>query len=61
MSKTLRVKIPAQTVEIDVEAWTANYGVEGAKAIRADVINYAHGTVTEQFILVGVLAEPSGT
>lgn len=60
MSKTIKVRIPAQTVEIDVEAWTANYGAEGAAEIRADVIRYAHGAVLDQLTHVEVLAEPHG-
>lgn len=47
------------TVDIDPAAWTSNYGVEGAKDIRADVQAYAHNLVTEQLRDVGVLADKS--
>lgn len=52
----MRVKITV-TVNIDAEAWTANYGIEGAAAIREDVKGYATDAVVEQFRAVGVLVE----
>lgn len=35
------------TVEVDAEAWTLNYGVEGAAAIREDVVTYVRATLPE--------------
>lgn len=52
----MKVKISVE-VDIDPEAWTLNYGVEGAAAIRADVKRYAEGTILEQLNQVGVLME----
>jgi hypothetical protein len=45
------------TVDIDPEAWTLNYGVEGSAAIRADVKEYGRSTIIEQLKDVGVLKE----
>jgi hypothetical protein len=42
-------------VNIDPEAWTMNYGVEGAAEIRADVVAYVGSLVREQLNDVGVL------
>ena len=47
----------AITVNIDPEAWTANYGVEGAAAIREDVQRYLSNMVLETLASVGVLTE----
>lgn len=35
------------TLDVDPEAWTATYGVEGAAAIREDVKAYAANQVTD--------------
>lgn len=40
----MKVKI-SLTVEVDAEAWTATYGVEGAAAIRQDVKTYVEGSI----------------
>ena len=52
----MKVKITL-TVDIDAASWTLNYGVEGAAAIRADVIAYVENAVVEQFRDMGVLTE----
>lgn len=40
----MKVRI-SLTVEVDPDAWTATYGVEGTAAIRADVKTYIEGTI----------------
>lgn len=52
----MKIKVEL-TVDIDPEAWTLNYGVEGAKEIREDVRAYVEGAVVEQLRAVGVLKE----
>jgi hypothetical protein len=52
----MKVRIQ-MTVEIDPAAWTANYGVRGAAAIRDDVREYVASTVAEQLRSVDVLLE----
>ena len=47
------------TIDIDTDAWTSNYGVEGAAAIREDVRAYAEDAAWDQFKYVGVLADLS--
>ena len=42
----MRVKIEF-TVEVDAEAWTATYGVQGAAEIREDVRLYVKGQVDD--------------
>lgn len=44
------------SVDIDTEAWIANYGVAPGE-VRSDVKTYVEGTVIEQLRHVGVLAE----
>ena len=44
------------TLEIDPEAWEGNYGVAGAREIRADVQQYARTIVLDQFGRTGNLA-----
>lgn len=43
------------TVDINAEAWTSNYGVEGSKEIREDVRNYLRDLVLEQLRSVDVI------
>jgi len=50
----MKVKISLM-VDIDPQAWTENYGVEGAE-IRPDVQQYARTTILDQLESVGVLA-----
>jgi hypothetical protein len=45
------------TVEIDPAAWTSNYGVEGAAAIRDDVKVYCEAAALDQLERVEVLVE----
>lgn len=45
------------TVDIDAEAWTANYGAEGAAAIREDVRVYVEQGTQMQLEAVGVLVD----
>ncbi|NKS33137.1 hypothetical protein GS534_24225 [Rhodococcus hoagii] len=52
----MKVKIEV-TVDIDPEAWTMNYGVEGAAAIREDVREYCRNTLIEQLRQVAVWKE----
>ena len=46
----------AVTLDIDPDAWTTNFGTEGAKAIREDVQEWAfhllHGAADEHGALV---------
>lgn len=54
MSEPIPVTVTVR-VDIDPEAWAANYGVEGRRAIRADVQTYAENLVREQLRDAGVL------
>lgn len=49
----MKIKV-SMTVDIDPEAWTSNYGVEGAAAIRADVREYCEEAVRAQLQAVDV-------
>jgi hypothetical protein len=44
------------TLEIDPKAWEGNYGVAGAREIRADVQEHARNTVLDAFGHAGNLA-----
>lgn len=50
----MKVRV-AVTLDVDPEAWTLTYGVEGPAAIRADVQAYATSMLTEHFRDQGVL------
>ena len=50
----MKVKVEV-TVDIDPEAWTMNYGVEGTAAIREDVKEYCRHTLHDQLAQVEVL------
>lgn len=50
----MKVKIEI-TVDIDVDAWTLNYGIEGAKKIREDVKESVEQGVTEHLRELGML------
>jgi len=50
----MRVKIEL-TVNIDIDAWTSNYGVEGVSAIRIDVTSYVDSLVIEHLKEMGVI------
>ena len=53
----MKVKV-SFTVEIDADAWVANYGTEPKPAkIRDDVKIYCEGAVIDQLEAVGVLLE----
>lgn len=54
----MKVKV-SFTLDIDPDAWTANYGVEGAKEIRADVQVYVENGVRDQLRDLGLLTEES--
>jgi hypothetical protein len=43
------------TLDIDPEAWTLNYGVEGAKEIREDVQNYVLNGTRDHLNDLGLL------
>jgi hypothetical protein len=45
------------TIDVDNDAWTLNYGVEGEKAIRQDVKAYSTNLVVEHFADLGLLTE----
>lgn len=42
-------------LDIDTEAWTLNYGVDGKVEIREDVKAYVNNLVTEHFRDLGLL------
>lgn len=47
------------SLEIDEEAWTLNYGVEGKAAIRQDAKAHADNLVREHFRDLGLTKEES--
>lgn len=51
--KFIKVQIPAQTVEVDVEAWAIAYGVDEAK-VREDVKAYFRTWCAEQVAALGM-------
>ncbi len=51
--KTIKITIPAQTVEVDVEAWANEFGVD-QKAVRDDVKAYFRTWCEEQVALLGL-------
>ena len=53
----MKVRI-SLTVDIDPDAWTMNYGVEGAEAIRKDVREYVTHGVYDGLSVTGVLTTP---
>tara|TARA_R100001244_G_scaffold79950_1_gene62748 strand:+ start:224 stop:394 length:171 start_codon:yes stop_codon:yes gene_type:complete len=42
----MKILIPAQTVEVDAEAWALDYGID-LNEVRADVKGYFHGLPQE--------------
>ena len=54
--KTIKVRIPAQTVEVDVADWALAYGVDES-AVRADVIAYFTGFCAAAPDLLAALAD----
>jgi hypothetical protein len=46
------------TLDVDAEAWTLNYGIEGAREIRQDVVVHAANTLLAQFENQGLLTKP---
>ena len=52
----MKVKV-SFTVEIDPEAWRANYGIYGITHIREDVKAFAEQIVVEKFRQVGLVEE----
>lgn len=42
MAKTIKVRIPAQTIEVDIDKWSDEYGVDRDK-VREDVKDYFRG------------------
>ena len=56
-TSSLKVRVPV-TVEIDVESWALEYGMEGATAaeIRADVKRHVEDMVSQQLASLGVSA-----
>lgn len=53
MAKTIKVTIPAQTVEIDVDAWANEFGVD-PKSVRDDVKAYFRTWYEEQVERLGL-------
>ena len=53
MARTIKITIPAQTVEVDVEAWANEFGVD-AKDVRDDVKAYFRTWCEEQVALLGL-------
>lgn len=51
--KTIKVRIPAQTVEVCVEDWALAYGVD-ASAVREDVIAYFANICAEKLEDLGL-------
>ena len=49
MSEKMVVTVPAFSVEVDREAWAAEYGVEGDAEIRADVVSYFLGQAGDSY------------
>ena len=43
----MKIKVTI-TLDVDTDAWTLNYGVEGAKKIREDVKTYVFTLVHDQ-------------
>lgn len=45
----MKIKIPAQTVTVDLEVWAEEYGVEATpSAVRADIKAYFDGWIQSQ-------------
>jgi hypothetical protein len=55
MTNTLKVRVPV-TVEIDVDAWAAEYGSGSATEIRADIRRHIESMVAAQLDSLGVSA-----
>ena len=52
MAKTIKVKV-CETLEIDVEAWASEFGVD-EKDVRADVAAYFARWCSEQAVGLGL-------
>ena len=55
----MRVQITL-TVDIDTAAWSAAYGVEGARDIRTDVKSAVQAAIFDHLHTLGMLAPASG-
>lgn len=55
MANTMKVRIPL-TVEIDVDAWTDEYGANSTTEIRADIKRHIENMVQAQLESLGVSA-----
>lgn len=49
----MKIRIPAQTVTIDPDAWATAYGLDRAE-VRADVIAYFQHIAQEQVLALGL-------
>lgn len=54
-ARTIKVRVPI-TVEIDADAWHANYGTETVAEVREDVRRYVTDAVAQHLDSVGVSA-----
>lgn len=55
MATTLKVRIPI-TVEIDIEAWSDEYGCNSTAEVRADIKAHITDMVGQQLDALGVSA-----
>lgn len=52
-AKTIKITIPAQTVEVDVEGWALSFGID-KKDVRNDVKAYFEGWFAQQIETLGL-------
>lgn len=53
MPRRLKIRIPAQTVIVDADAWATEYGVDPDK-VRQDVQEYFAGICQQQIAELGL-------
>jgi hypothetical protein len=56
----MKIRIPAQTVNVDPGAWAHEYGIDRTH-VRADVIAYFTGTPQEQVEVLGLEEKGANT
>lgn len=52
----MNVRVKAFTLDINVEAWMANYGVDKSE-VRADVQTYVENGIRDHLAALGLLIE----
>lgn len=53
MTKIIKIKLPAQTIKVDAEAWATEYGVP-LKMVREDIKAYFTGVAQQQIEALGL-------